>query len=193
MSTKYITDLVHFSEPVQLRAEIESYFLQRIEEPQTPLGYKLSFSMGDRWLSQRDYPHGAARVLLDSGVLDDPLTIALRAQTTPGRDKGLLRVVLAAAPTTALQEAIIVDADRSLPETMALWSLPEEQIGISLGDLWFPAGEKVFAPVPAGPDHAERFAEFDAACREVFDRILYGNPAEEVERLLTEVGDEGTN
>jgi len=189
MSTEFITQLVTFSAPVQVRAEIESYHLRDVTGPQTPVGYNLSFFMGERRLSRIDYPHGAARVLLDSGVLDDPMLIALQAQTSPRRDEGLLRIALAAAPTTDEQEAILIDAHRSLPEGMALWELPEDRIGVGLGDLWLPAGPRVFDPVPVGPEHAARFAEFGTACQEFFDRILYGDPTEEVERLLESVSE----
>ena len=80
-----------------------------------------------------------------------------------------------------------MDADRSLSDTMALWELPEEQIGLSLGDRWFPAGPKMLEPIPVGDDMEERFREFETACKPFFDRILYGDPTEEVERLLHEV------
>jgi len=82
-----------------------------------------------------------------------------------------------------------MDADRSLPESMALWELPEDHIGISLGDRWLPAGPRVFDPVPVGPEHTGRFAEFETVCQEFFDRILYGDPTEEVDRFLKSVSE----
>ena len=192
MSTKYIDQYLVFSAAVQVTAQVESYHLaSRGPEPQVPVGYTLSFHLGARSLSRMDYPHGPALALLDGDILSDPVRLALRAQKNPGREKGLLRVVLAAAPTTSRQEAAILDADRSLAEGMALWDLPDEQIGLSLGDRWFPAGPEMLEPIPVGEDLGERLSDFEAACKPFFDRILYGDPYEEVERLVGSVGWQG--
>ncbi|MEX2376142.1 MAG: hypothetical protein WD942_11260 [Dehalococcoidia bacterium] len=185
MSSEYIDQCLVFSDPVHISVEVETYLLgHRGSEPQVPVGYRLAFHLGERFLSSLDYPHGPARFLLDSNVLDDPVLLALRAHTSPGRQEGKLRIVLAAAPTTETQEALIVDADRSLSNGMALWDLPGDQVGLSLGDRWFPAGDDVLAPIPCGPGLTERLHEFEAACWPFFKRILYGNPVEEVQRLL---------
>ena len=189
MSTEYIDQLLVFSAPVQLSVRIESYHL-RHDGPgaQMPVVYTLSFRLGERELSRMDYPHGPARVLLDTSVLDDPVRIAMRAQKSPGRERGLLRIVLAAAPTTDIQEAIIMDADHSLPDGMALWDLPEGRVGLSLGDRWLSAGPDVLTPIPIGEDMGARLLEFEGSCKDFFDRILYGDPCEEINRLLSSVG-----
>lgn len=77
-----------------------------------------------------------------------------------------------------------MEADRTLPETMALWQLPDDQVGLKLGDRWFPASADILEPIPVGPDLDERLRQFEAACKPFFDRVLYGDPSEEVERLL---------
>lgn len=187
MSSEFIDSYLVLSVPVHITVGIESYHLQDAgRRAQLPVGYSLEFRMGGRFLSRINYPYGPARALIDGGVLDDPVRLALCAFKSAGREKGLLRVAIAAAPTTVVQEAKILDADRSLPETMALWQLPDDQIGVRLGDRWFPAGPAVFAPVPVGPDMGEQLLQFEAACRPFFNRVLYGDPTEEVERFLRE-------
>jgi hypothetical protein len=177
MSSEFIDSYLVLSVPVQITVAIESYHLPSAgREGQLPVGYALEVRMGGRFLSRMTYPYRPARVLLEGGVLDDPVRLALRAFKSAGREQGLLRVAMAATPTTAVQEAKILDADRSLPETMALWQLPDDQVGIRLGDRWFPAGPAVLAPVPVGPDMGEQLLEFEAACRPFFDRILVRRP-----------------
>lgn len=188
MSTEYITTCLRFTVPVRIRATVENYEVQH-EDPDAnvPIWYTLAFHLGARRLSRINYSPDSARALLKGGILDDPVFIALMADKEPGRERGLLRVALAAAPTTDLQEALLVDAHRSLPEGMALWNLPEDQVGFGLGECWLPAAGEVLEPIPIGEHIAPMLRKFEDSCKPFFDRILFGDPAEEVERLLRSI------
>ena len=59
-------------------------------------------ALAGRLIQQTCLKHGVQPQVLtlhsDRGVLDDPMRIALRAQTSPGRDQGLIRIVLRSSP-----------------------------------------------------------------------------------------------
>lgn len=184
-----ITSSLMISDPVTLRAEVESYGFARGRpgELVPVLSYRLAFSMGERRISLHDYPRGPGHALLKGNILDDPVRLALHAQTEPGRERGLLRIALWAAPTTMIQEALLLDADRSLPETMALRPLPDDQVGFPIGERWFPADEELLTPIPVDDDTPQRLLVHTRRLQPYFHQILYGQPSEEVERLLRSV------
>lgn len=180
-----IEQCIQFSDPVQVRAEIESYGLRhRSGRDYDIVSCEVSFWMGERRLSELEYPYETAKLLVEGPVLDEPVILGLIAQTSPGRSRGKLRIVVTGVPTTEVQEAQILDADRTLTSTLALWFLPDDHVGLRFGDRWFPAGEDVLAPVEHGPDLVARLDEFGDRLQPFFDRILYGNPAQEVDRLI---------
>lgn len=187
-----IEQCIQFSDPVFVRAKIETYGMRyRSGRDYDIVSCRMSFWMGERWLSEFDYPHDAARLLVDGPILQDPVRLAMIAQTWPGREQGRLRIVLAGASTVEIQEAQVLHADRTLPSTLALWPLPDDEVGLRFGDRWFPAAPEVLAPVEEGPDVGSRLDEFGTRLQPFFDRLLYGDPTEEVEALIRSV-DQGT-
>ena len=136
------------------------------------LGYAVAIKLNERVISRCDYTLGQGKALVNGHILTEPVRLALLAQKSPGRDRGLLRVALAAAPTTLTQEAEMRDADRSLPEGFSLWTLPYEQVGLPLGEHWFPAGPEVLEPIPLDADLTIALPAF----RELVPSLLRPDP-----------------
>lgn len=189
MSTEHIDSTLIISAPLELSLELESFYVEN-DKPgfHEILGLAISVLAGDRTLSKGDYTYARGHALLESSVFEDPLRVALLAGKSHGAERGMLRVALAGAPTTITQEAELRDIDKRLPDGLALWTLPEDQIGVPLGERWFPAGPRVLRPIPVdSPSFEADLLEFRELCNPFFHRILFGEPTEEAERLLRSI------
>ena len=176
------------SAPVTLSLRVDHLHIEHNRPGLQPIvGYGTSILMGERVLSTCDYTYGVGAAFEKGTFFADPLRLALLAQQGPGRERGLLRVALAAAPTTPFQEAEALEIQARFSEDFRLWTLPENQVGVPLGEHWLAAGEDVLTPVCDGPDLVDRLSRMEARFKPFFDRILYGDPGQEVKRLLASV------
>ncbi len=148
----------------------------------------MSVMMGERVLSTCTYTWEHGRRLLEGPFFLEPVFLGLLAVKSAGRERGLLRVALVAGPTCPEQEAFLMDLDTLGEESLGLWTLPGDHPGLPLGERWFPAGPDVLRPIATdSPTFAGELEEFGNACKLFFDRILYGDPSEEAERLLASI------
>ena len=187
-SADHIDQCLVLSRPVELCTEVERYFVEHDGPGLHPiLGYGVAIKLGERVISRCDYTLGQGKALVNGQILAEPVQLALLAQRSPGRDRGLLHVALAAATTTLTQEAEMRDADRSLSEGFSLWTMPYEQVRLPLGERWFPAGPELLELIPLDADPTIALPAFVKQCRPFFDRILLGDPSEESRRILESV------
>ena len=162
MSGDEITCCEIQSHPVLLKPALKTYHLsgEIAERQHKILGCTLSYQLGSRELVRCPYDREEAYAILGSPIFDDPLRLALQANNSLGREKGLLRVALAAIPTTGEQESWLRSADEALPWGLGLRRMEGGLSGLSLGDLWFPGNPQVLKPIRHGPNFEEELDEF---------------------------------
>ena len=186
MSTEYCNQYLIHSPRVHVRPQREACYLGREASGSRDIGgYAISFHIGPRELSRHEYSYGEGQFVLEGQFFKKPVRIALLACMDPDPEQRVLRIALAATPTTAAQQAELVAADSDLSD--GLWRLPKNRLGFPLGEHWLPAGPDVLQPVPTGPDHIEEMRAFEIACQPFFDRVLYGEPSVEAARLLDQI------
>lgn len=186
MNSQHVNNCLVFSTPVELTLK-PTGFSRKHDGPsrQQVMCVKLDALLGGRVVTARDFRFDQSRALLGSAIFDDPVRLVLAADKRTGRSRSVLRVSILAAPTTPGQEVELLDIERTVPGGLGVWDLPDEQVGLFLGDRWFPAGAAALEPVPVGPALA---ADSPIPARSSAGSFL-ASLSEEVERLLAAQAD----
>ena len=111
-----------------------------------------------------------------------PVELEFRADSDPGRADGLLRIGVIAVPVDEGQfRELCKICDGSPTFTYDAMGKP----GISLGHRWAPVEWPRLEAIPNVS--RELLERYESLCLGEFDRLFWGNPTEEAERLLRSV------
>lgn len=167
-----------FSAPVELSLKPTTFSRMHCgPDRQLTLCVRVDALVGGRVVSAREFQLDQGRAVLGSTIFEDPLRLVLAADTRTGRSRSVLRVSILAAPTTSRQKSELLTIAGTSSGGLGLWRLPEEQVGLFLGERWF----------KRRPDAGARTLERRSARSS--PGSLIANLSEEVERLVVAQAD----
>jgi len=184
--TTYLTFAPH---AVQLTLVEHGLYVDR-KTPEPFVVARIEARVGERVLCTCEYGLDDSRVLLDGPYFRAPVVLGFQADRIIGAERGLLCIDLCAAPTSAEQEAVLLDLERSGGDRIRPWRLPndDERRACPLGRVWLPAGPDMLGPIDIDtPTVMQDLQAFENGVKPFIDRILYGDPSEEAARLLRSV------
>ena len=161
--------------PVELSVEMGPGF---IDERWPGLMRRIDVRLGSRPLVRSEMGDAVIRRLLDERVFDEPVRLGLAAWHGPWSD-GVLEMEILFGGTTAAQRAVLEDILESDHRGGISWrALPNGSPLLRLGL------RRYF--VLAGVEFKAHAKDRNPLLKPVFDRILYGNPHDEIARVIRE-------
>jgi hypothetical protein len=161
--------------PVQLSVEVGPGF---VDERWPGLMRRIDVRLGSRSLVRSEMGDAVIRRLLDERVFDQPVRLGLAAWHGPWSD-GVFELEIFFGGTTAAQRAVLDDLMKTDHRRGISWrALPNGSPLLRLGL------RRYF--VLAGVEFKTHAKDRDPLLKPVFDRILYGNPQDEIQRVIRE-------